>query len=559
MASEKKPSIYYDRGTIGSSTELDEYGVWVKSEPQDVIAAESQPDTAGGSREDAAPVEDFSIDKNLSPESPVAETEEPGDISSFDDTPIDVPPLGDTSIIEEPLTLADPEPQASVPVEFASEAEGRGSPQEAASEAEGRGSPQEAAPEAEGPGPGSPQEYSPQFLMNVADELASIRNELAALKNELSAIRSGDIHRDERDDEKTVLTGDELDNILNTADFTEETGTDAGASIPEDTADTGASVPEDAADDGADALEKTPTEAAGEDLPLEDLNLSPSDEAALDEFALTDEPLDLVLDENSVDLPNAVIDDKETARDDSLDEELSIDELSLSDLEGLGDEISLDPESSETPVTVDLDLEESAEDAADLSEFSVPSPDVEEELELSISDFSAGNESNEAPAEDTLPPLASEEEESFAQVIPEGFVVEEEDAVVSDDDRLETAFEEPREEETTDSTDLELVAVDRDSPPDLTLDDGLEEEAGENPVAEEETSAPLPLEEETLEEAVPETPGADIPAPFKQELKTVLSYMDQLLESLPEEKIEEFAKSKYFDTYRKLFKELGIV
>jgi hypothetical protein len=35
--------------------------------------------------------------------------------------------------------------------------------------------------------------------------------------------------------------------------------------------------------------------------------------------------------------------------------------------------------------------------------------------------------------------------------------------------------------------------------------------------------------------------------------------MDQLLESLPEEKIEEFAKSEYFDTYRKLFKELGIV
>jgi hypothetical protein len=36
MASEKKPSIYYDRGTIGSSDELDDYGVWVKGEPQDL-------------------------------------------------------------------------------------------------------------------------------------------------------------------------------------------------------------------------------------------------------------------------------------------------------------------------------------------------------------------------------------------------------------------------------------------------------------------------------------------------------------------------------------------
>jgi hypothetical protein len=34
--------------------------------------------------------------------------------------------------------------------------------------------------------------------------------------------------------------------------------------------------------------------------------------------------------------------------------------------------------------------------------------------------------------------------------------------------------------------------------------------------------------------------------------------MDQLLESLPEEKIEEFAQSEYFDTYKKLFKELGL-
>ena len=38
MAKEKKPSIYVDRGTIGSSDELDEYGVWVKSEPQDLSA-----------------------------------------------------------------------------------------------------------------------------------------------------------------------------------------------------------------------------------------------------------------------------------------------------------------------------------------------------------------------------------------------------------------------------------------------------------------------------------------------------------------------------------------
>jgi hypothetical protein len=51
----------------------------------------------------------------------------------------------------------------------------------------------------------------------------------------------------------------------------------------------------------------------------------------------------------------------------------------------------------------------------------------------------------------------------------------------------------------------------------------------------------------------------NIPKNLKQEIKTVLSYMDKLLESLPEDKIEEFAKSDYFDTYKTLFEELGLV
>ena len=45
---------------------------------------------------------------------------------------------------------------------------------------------------------------------------------------------------------------------------------------------------------------------------------------------------------------------------------------------------------------------------------------------------------------------------------------------------------------------------------------------------------------------------------LKTDVKSVLSYMDHLLEALPDEKIEEFAKSEYFDTYKKLFDELGI-
>jgi hypothetical protein len=52
---------------------------------------------------------------------------------------------------------------------------------------------------------------------------------------------------------------------------------------------------------------------------------------------------------------------------------------------------------------------------------------------------------------------------------------------------------------------------------------------------------------------------AEIPAHLRQELKTVLTYMDKLLEALPEDKIEEFAKSSYFESYKKLFADLGLV
>jgi hypothetical protein len=46
---------------------------------------------------------------------------------------------------------------------------------------------------------------------------------------------------------------------------------------------------------------------------------------------------------------------------------------------------------------------------------------------------------------------------------------------------------------------------------------------------------------------------------FKDDIRTVLAYMDQLLESLPEEKIEEFARSDKFEVYKKVFKDLGLV
>lgn len=44
----------------------------------------------------------------------------------------------------------------------------------------------------------------------------------------------------------------------------------------------------------------------------------------------------------------------------------------------------------------------------------------------------------------------------------------------------------------------------------------------------------------------------------KDELRTVLSYLDKLLEDLPEDRIKEFAKSDYYDLYVKILDKLGV-
>ncbi len=71
----------------------------------------------------------------------------------------------------------------------------------------------------------------------------------------------------------------------------------------------------------------------------------------------------------------------------------------------------------------------------------------------------------------------------------------------------------------------------------------------------------VPVVQEKAEQAAePSEPekGEGIPGTLKEEIKAVLAYMDQLLESLPEEKIQEFARSEHFEVYKKLFEELGL-
>ena len=58
--------------------------------------------------------------------------------------------------------------------------------------------------------------------------------------------------------------------------------------------------------------------------------------------------------------------------------------------------------------------------------------------------------------------------------------------------------------------------------------------------------------------SAPALEATSIPDNLKDEIRTVLKYMDHLLEALPDEKIQEFASSDYFVMYKKLFEDLGL-
>jgi hypothetical protein len=646
MANEKKPSIYYDRSTIGSQDELDEYGVWVKLEPQDLGENSDQDDF---SLSDLGNFSDFSSEETT-----------PGDLSfeDFNDsTGIEDAGFDDVEAVRK--DMQSPLPPHAAPRETAR--------------------------------PGTPAEptagttdLSTQLLMKIADELSSIKNELSGLKGELSVIRSerpgqgGDEAEGagffaEEDDDKIALTGDELNNIIHTADFTEETGADAGENLnddyisldnePGETVDasgvgaensgeeilrdglgrplnrasenSGVIPPEEPVPAGVVETEDFPGEilydglgrplnrasessgvippeepvSAGavetEDFPGEILYdglgrplnhaSAESEEATLE---LKDSDVLKTLRQNGVEPMTPPPDDTSYLEEDPL----AGDQIDLSD--AIIDEPDLSEGIKETP------LEEPTPDTLsliDLDEMSdADMPKVNDNLfeEVSFEDIIGGDKSSEAAAVETAPsdsdftevsfdePFSTAEEDETPLEIPEGdlsFEMLNEDAklpiqgnvqdnVITDDSFESISLDDNGEEPITAEVDADLeqtlpdgMKIELELPPldfpDIEIDKIFNEPEPDDknfdgPGAAD-TADAGDLTENSSEDfsiEIPTQPGPDMEVPFaiKGELKNVLVYLDKLLESLPEEKIEEFAKSEYFDTYKKLFEELGI-
>jgi hypothetical protein len=594
---EKKPSKYSDRGTIGSPEELDAYGVWVKSEPQDLTANMAE---AVNFDAEAVPYADFDMEFD--------DTEE----SNFDFPGLE-PEIPEISIESDEIASAESADNDNFDDEIKAPYPGPSL---------GRGG----------------EEASTQLLMKIADELSAIRSELTTLKKEFAGVRiesvpgvktearhGGFFDGEEGDDEKITLTGDEMQNILTSADFSapeEDTGFDPQRD-PQREADEAAlkelsAQNESAAeaeeeeeikidfdnlgislddDTGAEAQDEFPPLEAGaddefetssleeipplEELPSEDLQeeimpLEAFDEADDEELRnlrlegaspftpAPDNSVYLETDPFALDTSGL----EETSLEETSFEDTSFAESGLTEIAAPEEAAPAETVSQDTisEITTELSLDDIGLDL-DTDAFSIdeslPSFDEEtgeEQTDIGALDISAEEKKSseiniESPApleEETSDeislesPISLEEETSDELSLESSISLEEE---TSDELSLESSIS--LEEETSDELSLESspISLEEETSDELSLESSpisLEEETSdelslESPISlEEETSneisieSPISLEEETSDELSLESPIS-----FEEETSDELSIESPI--SLEEETSDEIS------------------
>ena len=450
-----------------------------------------------------------------------------------------------------------------------------------------------------------------ELLLKIANELSSIRSELVTLKSELVSARTSELPPavaepetaqaaesgggffDEEDDEKIALTGDELDNILSSADFTEEAPSEGYASEREIAAE------------GEIQLAAGGFEA--EDILPESGEYPPPAEEAVERISLEEEAVEpAVAGENA---PTAVLEDEVIARladegiapltpapeDTSYLEEPLAEEQVLDMPETPFVEAPLvEPDLSE--LSIDLSPDEGELDVSgELPVMEEEFPDITLDLDAAAPLEALESESTLALDEETLPEFEDElayEDISLAVESETALPIPHEEETVEELGDLTIAELPPEDELHHEDLGVSQAVGSGSSIPSLELDEDLfvpspaskpqaeinlsarpeaqgPEELIEIDEAEEFADVDLeealqsepaftPIAEPTKPEAAA-APSADQTEKLKSDIRSVLSYLDRLLESLPEDKIEEFAHSEHFDTYKKLFEELGLV
>lgn len=348
-----------------------------------------------------------------------------------------------------------------------------------------------------------------EILQQLMGELSSLKNEIKDLKSELTELKSQEeeikiesneddntgFFGDNEEDDTIALSGAELDNILSSAEFLEETDSD---------------------------------EAAEESIQEEEIQLEENAADFTEETSVSNG-------EFSSTIEGDIFDDS-TIFEDVSDDPVVIEEPAA------------------TPEIQEEIVEETSSDS--IEEENLISEELPEEIEIPrVTDFSG--ESELYVNEDSSLTIDTTGIDDEISINPIDELFEDEPSIASSltSDKIDYISEDKENPFEEDIAEDSLGELDLPSP---ALDD-MEQD---NVISDDEVI----VSEDTAEEKMPimennsfaDNSNNDIPGDLKQEIKSVLSYMDQLLENLPEEKITEFAQSEHFVTYKKLFQELGL-
>ena len=346
-------------------------------------------------------------------------------------------------------------------------------------------------------------------LSSLKDEIASLKNEFETLKNEkqpenlkLESNDSGNegFFSNSDEDDTIALSKDEMDNILNTADI-------AQAEEPEEK-----------------ETESEKTEATQE-------NISEPEELSSEEPEFEEEP-------EATDETENLFGSADDVADISDEDILSDDDFAM-EFE------SAQTENIEEPTLDDVDYTNISKENDLPEEISVPKNDdilVESSPTDLLETKDSKNEGeNSSDSFDEDPFELSSVEPSISETLT--------------DEKLDYLSKTPEKAEQNVNSEEVLELPESEETENAKENEAAEEVETEKTEATQENIS----EPEELSSEEPETKESkDISDDLKTEIKSVLSYMDQLLENLPENKIAEFAQSEQFDTYKKLFKELGL-
>ena len=352
------------------------------------------------------------------------------------------------------------------------------------------------------------------IFSQIVTELSSLKNEIASLKNEFETLKnekqpenlklesndSGNegFFSNSDEDDTIALSKDEMDNILNTADIAQAEKTEE--------------------------KESEKTEATQENL-SEPEELSSEEPEFKEEPKTTDETENLFGSADDV----ADISDEDILSDDDFAMEFE----------------NAQPENIEEPTLDDVDYTNISKETYLPEEISVPKNDdilVESSPTDLLETKDSENEGkNSSDSFDEDPFELSAVEPSISETLT--------------DEKLDYLSKTPEEAEQNVNSEEVLELPESEETENAKENEAAEEVETEKTEATQENIS----EPEELSSEEPETKESkDISDDLKTEIKSVLSYMDQLLENLPENKIAEFAQSEQFDTYKKLFKELGL-